>query len=746
MTVVFDVDAAFATFAEPVSIFSSEGTYIYINPAGEKLLGISANDLLGRTYLQVFPDLATHAYHQAFVRVASGGSPEERLEFHYAAMDRWSSQRLYAASGHVIVMWQDITERKRTENALQDSLAKVAETQRQFRLMIEWMPQLAWWAKPDGFIDYYNPRWYAYTGTTETDMEGWGWQSVHDPALLPSVLERWQHSIATGAPFEMEFPLRRHDGVFRWFLTRVAPLRDEQGEIIRWVGINTDIDEQKRALALVDDTLESMSDAFFVLDREWKVVRVNRNQERVSNIQRAQALGRVFWELFPSAAAPTSKYWIEYHRVMEERVTSHFEEYYAPLDLWTEVDAFPSPDSGIAVFFRDISERKRSDLQRAELLEQEQQARAAAEAADRSKDEFLAMLGHELRNPLAPIITALELMRLREPTIAQRERTVIERQVAHLVRLVDDLLDVSRITSGKVELSITRFDVAPLIARALDTASPIMEQRKHRVVTKVTPGLVVDADVHRLEQVLTNLLANAAKYTPPGGLITVEAECTNDMIAMRVSDNGVGITPALLPQVFELFVQGRQSIDRAQGGLGLGLAIVRRLVELHRGHVTAESAGAGHGSVFSVHLPIVQPTAGAALAPIGLPMKSPHVPDKRILVVDDNVDAAELLAEMLQTMGYATRIAHDGPSALRILESFTPDVAILDIGLPVMDGYELARLIRGRGNLDRLKLFALTGYGQATDRERTAGAGFDEHLVKPVDIARLGALLDRMLQ
>jgi PAS domain S-box-containing protein len=745
MTVPFDVEAAFATFDEPVSIFSSEGVYVYINPAGEKLLGIPASDLLGRTYLQVFPDLATHAYHHAFVRVASGGS-EERLEFHYAATDRWSSQRLYATRGHVIVIWQDITERKRAEHALEDSLAKVAETQRQFRLMIEWMPQLAWWAKPDGFIDYYNPRWYAYTGTTEADMEGWGWQSVHDPALLPSVLARWQDSIAMGAPFEMEFPLRRHDGVFRWFLTRVAPLRDEQGEIVRWVGINTDIDDQKRALAQVDETLESMNDAFFLLDREWNMVRVNRNQEKVSSTPRAESLGRQFWELFPSAAVPTSKYWIEYHRVMEERVTSHFEEFYAPFDLWTEVDAFPSPEGGIAVFFRDISERKRSELQRAQLFAREQEARATAETANRSKDEFLAMLGHELRNPLAPIVTALELMRLREPTTAQRERTVIERQVTHLVRLVDDLLDVSRITSGKVELSITRFDVAALLARAIDTASPIVEERKHRVAIDVTPGLVVDADVQRLEQVLTNLLANAAKYTPPGGLITVGAERTSDMIVMRVSDNGVGITPDLLPHVFELFVQGRQSIDRAQGGLGLGLAIVQRLVELHRGHVTAESAGVGYGSVFSVYLPFVEPTAGAPVAPIGLPTRSPHPVNRRILVVDDNEDAAELLAEMLQTMGYATRTAHDGPSALRVLESFTPDVAILDIGLPVMDGYELARLIRDRGNLARLKLFALTGYGQASDRERTAAAGFDEHLVKPVDIARLAALLEKRLE
>ncbi len=737
-----DYRAAFAAFEDPVSVFTREGRYVYINPSGERLLGLTGRELIGRTYLAVFPDLATHSYHQAFIRVAAAESQSERLEFHYPPMNRWSSQRLYASGDHVIVVWEDITDRKRRESELQASIARAAETERQFQTMIEAMPQLAWRAGPDGFIDYYNPRWYAYTGTSPADMEGWGWQSVHDPVLLPSVMERWQHSIATGEPFEMEFPLRGHDGVFRWFLTRVTPHRDASGTIVRWFGINTDIDEQRRALAMVEDTLESMSDAFFLLDRAWRVVRVNRNQERVSATPRERSLGRVFWEVFPATATPSSKYWIEYHRVMEQRCDSHFEEFYAPLDVWTEVDAFPSPEGGIVVFFRDISERKRSELQRALLLEREQAARITAEAASRTKDEFLAMLGHELRNPLAPITTALELMRARGLKEGERERAVIERQVTHLVRLVDDLLDVSRITRGSVELARQRIDLSTVVAGAIETASPLIEQRGHRVEADVPAGMFIDADGHRLRQVFSNLLANAAKYTPPGGRIDVAAGRDDDMVVVRISDNGVGIAADLLPRVFDLFSQGRQSIDRSEGGLGLGLTIVRRLVELHGGHVTAASQGVGEGSTFSVHLPIAKGAPIPLEATVPAAGRSPRGASRRVLIVDDNVDAAELLARLLDELGYITRTAHDGPGALKVLETFHPDSAVLDIGLPVIDGYELAQLIRARRDCGGIRLIALTGYGQANDRERTARAGFDGHLVKPVGTARLAALLD----
>ena len=728
-------------FEDPVSLFSPDGTYVYINPAGEKLLGMQAGDLVGRTYLAIFPDLATHPYRAAFERVSSGASAVERLEFHYPPMNRWSSQRIYMTQGFVTVVWQDVTARKQAELALLESIALATDTERQFQTMVEGMPQLAWRAGPDGFIDYYNPRWYEYTGTSPADMEGWGWQSVHDPALLPTVMERWQHSISTGEPFEMEFPLRRHDGAMRWFLTRVTPARDETGRVLRWIGINTDIDEQKRALAVLDDTLESMSDAFFLLDKDWRVVQVNRNQERVSQTTRRDSLGKRFWDLFPATAAPDSRYWIEYHRAMKLRVDVHFEEYYAPLDVWTEVDAFPSREGGIAVFFRDISERKRSELLRAESFAREKAARAAAEAASSTKDEFLAMLGHELRNPLAPITTALELIRQRGGAAHQRELVVIERQTLHLVRLVDDLLDVSRITSRKIELDRLPVDLTASLANAIETASPLIEQRGHTLDLKVAPGLTVIGDVHRLEQVFSNLIVNAAKYTPARGHIEITAVREGESVAVRVKDSGIGIPSDLLPRVFDMFIQGRRSIERADGGLGLGLTIVRRLVELHGGEVSAHSDGAGSGSTFSVYLPVA-PTVGdaaATAAPVPKLVSSPT--RRRVLVVDDNEDAAMMLAALLESLGFEVQTAHDGPSALATLHSFEPEAAVLDIGLPVMDGYEVARRIRTHNTLGRIQIVALTGYGQADDHARTAAAGFDHHLTKPVNISRLVGLL-----
>ncbi|QRK04964.1 response regulator [Archangium violaceum] len=375
-------------------------------------------------------------------------------------------------------------------------------------------------------------------------------------------------------------------------------------------------------------------------------------------------------------------------------------------------------------------------------------ARREAESANRAKDEFLAMLGHELRNPLAPILTALHLMRLRGGGAMERERTLIERQVHHLIRLVDDLLDVSRVTRGKVELKRERIELAEVVAKAIELASPLIEQREHTLTVEVPRhGLRLDADPTRLAQVFSNLLTNAAKYTEPRGRISLVGELESAEVVVKVRDNGTGISPETLPRVFELFVQERQALDRSQGGLGLGLAIVRSMVALHGGHVSVHSDGEGRGSEFTVRLPRVD--AGAVQAVTG----SSGVESKqsgrdtvptRILIVDDNKDAADILAESLELLECETRVAYDGPSALRIAAAFQPQVALLDIGLPVMDGYELARLLRQQQPTPGLRLVAVTGYGQESDRKHSSEAGFDAHLVKPLDFDELGELLRRL--
>jgi PAS domain S-box-containing protein len=399
-----------------------------------------------------------------------------------------------------------------------------------------------------------------------------------------------------------------------------------------------------------------------------------------------------------------------------------------------------------------LADRASLAVANARLYADAQGAREAAEQANRSKDEFLAMLGHELRNPLAPILTALQLMKLRQASAFEKERGVIERQVRHVVTLVDDLLDISRITRGKIELVHEPVDLGDTVAKALELAGPLMEERQHQVSLAVPRGLVVLGDPVRLAQVLANLLTNSAKYTNPRGHIVISATRSTPAddnpgeITLSVRDDGVGIEPELLPRVFHLFVQGQQALDRSKGGLGLGLAIVRTVVELHGGRVSAHSEGLGKGSEFRVTLPAHAVAASAAAQVSGISAPVPAPGAARVLVVDDNPDALELLTEVLRFKGHDVRGALDAAEALEVAVALRPDVALLDIGLPVIDGYELARRLRSLPGLGSVKLAALTGYGQPNDKERARAAGFDEHLVKPISIEQVEAVLERLLE
>jgi len=374
-------------------------------------------------------------------------------------------------------------------------------------------------------------------------------------------------------------------------------------------------------------------------------------------------------------------------------------------------------------------------------------ARREAEAANRAKDEFLAMLGHELRNPLAPILTALQLMNLRGDKSNLHERTIIDRQVRHLMRLVDDLLDVSRIARGKIELRQETIDLADVVAAAVESTSPLLEKRNHHLTVDVPKGLRLHGDMSRLIQVVVNVLSNAAKYTEPRGDIHVAARGEGEHIELRVRDSGIGISAEMMPHIFEMFAQERQALDRASGGLGLGLTIVKSLVDLHGGTVEARSDGVGKGSEFVIRLPVAPSTsvernvtASDARDPMSV------ASGRRILVVDDNADAARLLADALETVGHHARVAFDGPAALDLAADFQPDAALLDVGLPLMDGYEVAgRLLATAAGGRRPILVAVTGYGHAGDRERSREAGFDAHVAKPVDVAQLIDLLDKLL-
>lgn len=388
---------------------------------------------------------------------------------------------------------------------------------------------------------------------------------------------------------------------------------------------------------------------------------------------------------------------------------------------------------------REVERRDRAERQRERLV-------AELREASRAKDEFLAMLGHELRNPLTPIVTALRLMRLRTDGSTAREQDIIARQVEHLVRLVDDLLDVSRITRGKIGLKRQTVRVADVLTNAIEMAGLLPEQREHRLTVDIDPDLVWNVDATRLAQVVSNLLANAARYTAPGGHIELVAKLERrGMVAVSVRDDGIGLTPDVLARVFDLFFQGERNLDRAEGGLGIGLALVKNLVEMHGGQVSAASEGPGRGSTFVILVPgeriehlELEPRA------IRLDGVAAGIAPRRVLLVDDNVDGVQALAELLKECGHHVEAVYDPAAALDTVSRFSPEVAVIDIGLPGMDGYELVHRLRSEPASRACLFVALTGYGQDADRERSRSAGFHHHFVKPLDPPRLLHLIETL--
>ena len=387
-----------------------------------------------------------------------------------------------------------------------------------------------------------------------------------------------------------------------------------------------------------------------------------------------------------------------------------------------------------------IRARARQYQIRGHLLER-QKTEQALRTADRRKDEFLATLGHELRNPLAPILNSLEILKLSgafEDARTAPACAVMERQVHHLNRLVDDLLEVSRITRGIIEVKKEPLDLAAIVKAAVETSRPILDNLRHEIRLDLAPGQIsVPGDPVRLTQVFANLLNNAAKYTNHGGLITIATRRENGEAVVTVKDNGIGIAPTVLPQVFDMFMQVDRSTRRSQGGLGIGLTLVKSLVTMHGGSVEARSEGPGLGSEFIVRLPLLEEAA----LPAEAQRRIQPLPSRRILIVDDSRDGGESLAMLLRVLGGEVALAHSGRQALECVQTFAPDVVLLDIGMPGMDGYEVARRIRANPANRHIQLIALTGWGQDEDRQRSAAAGFNHHLVKPADVDKLRQLL-----
>ncbi|QOL50124.1 hybrid sensor histidine kinase/response regulator [Massilia litorea] len=476
---------------------------------------------------------------------------------------------------------------------------------------------------------------------------------------------------------------------------------------------------------------DSMKEGFALLDADWTLRHVNTAAAHISRRPAGALIGQSHWKAFPELVGTEVE--SLYRQVQRERTAASVEHHHvfpSGSQAWIEIRAVPALRDELAVFFRDISERKRSEKQLQESA--------------RRKDEFLAMLAHELRNPLAPIGAAaqlLQLVKLDEVRVRDTSR-IIARQVEHMTGLVNDLLDVSRVTTGLVTLDAVPVDMRQVVSHAVEQVTPLLQSRRHELSLQLAPDtFMVTGDEKRLVQVLANILNNAAKYTPEGGKLRLDMGIADGEIVVGVADNGIGMDAALVPHVFDLFSQAERTPDRSSGGLGLGLALVKSLVELHRGSVSAASDGPGKGSRFTIWLPRREETVEQAdVAPPNADPDDACAP-LRIMVVDDNVDAAATLAMLLEALGHTALVEYSPTRALARARRERPDVCLLDIGLPEMDGNELARRLRAQPETARALLVAITGYGQEHDRSTALAAGFDHHMVKPVDTARLGAIL-----
>ncbi|GAB3452751.1 hypothetical protein GCM10027321_01900 [Massilia terrae] len=499
-----------------------------------------------------------------------------------------------------------------TSRRAQNALVRQHEA---FEMLADNISQHAWTLSPEGKFQWFNRRWYQYTGLDRASDLGEQWRTANShPSHHERVEAGLRHAVETGSPWEDIFPLRAADGSFQWFLVRALPILDAEGKVRHWFGTDTNIDKRLR------------------LEQELK-------------------------------------------------------------------------------------------------------------EGNRRKDEFIATLAHELRNPLAPIQAGLELMKLNPafPPPLVRTRDIMSRQLAHLVRLIDDLLDVSRISSGKLDLQLAAVPLRDVIESALETSRPHIEASGHRLdVSLPAEPLLVNGDLVRLAQVVGNLLNNGAKYTPDGGAVGISAQREDKEAVIRVSDNGIGIDREMLPHIFDLFSQAPTARDRRKGGIGVGLSIARQLVQMHGGSLSAESPGIGYGSTFTIRLPLVDWDGGAGPQE---DMATPLADVKRVLILDDNEDAALTLGTLLEMAGHTVALAHTGREAIELATRMSPDIAFLDIGLPDMSGYDVARALRANPALDNLRLVALTGWGAPRDREQGREAGFEHHLTKPVTLGAIGAIL-----
>lgn len=648
---------------------------------------------------------------------------------------------------------------------LQRHLAEraLALSESRFLNLADAAPAMLWVTEPDGSCSFLSRGWYEFTGQTEAIGLGFGWTSAIHPEDREAATTAFLNASERKEEFGLEHRILHVDGSYRWVIDTGRPRFSAAGAFLGFVGNVLDITDRKQAEQTLHETREMLSAVFAalpvgvaVVEQTGKLLLSNQEMHQYlpTNILPSLDDSRHDrWRAFHPDGQPYSRKDFPGSRALRgERVVPGIEALYRNDEgdeIWTQVAAVPLKDRdgvphGQVSIVTNIDAFKRTEaaLRQAEL----NQRALFDEVAKSNKNlsEFLAVLAHELRNPLAPILTGLEIMRMRSdsPETIVNVRGIIERQVKQLSHLINDLLDIARVTNGKVDIKKESVDLKSIVSSAVETSLPLIEKGHHEFTLKLHAGpLPVSADAARIAQVIGNLLTNAAKYTPHGGKIKLAVEQDGNEAVISVSDNGIGIPAESLESVFDMFSQVGRNMAHAQGGLGIGLSLVRQLVSLHGGTVAAISEGEGKGSKFVVRLPIDIANAAVGTtddAPGGVARAGKTF---RILVADDNVDAAMTLFSLLEMYGHELRIAHDGQQALQAAEEFRPDVVFLDIGMPDMTGYEVAQRLRKIEGLARSTIVAVSGWGAKEDLARSKEAGFDMHFTKPVAPERVSDFL-----
>ncbi|MBX6312714.1 MAG: PAS domain S-box protein [Isosphaeraceae bacterium] len=730
---------------DAIALIERDGIVSYVSPPIVRVLGYTPEEFIGLgPFEAVHPDDRDEAKRRFAELLQEPGSTQTAVNRvrHKDGSWRWietvsTNQLDQSGTGAVIANLRDVTDQTRAEEA-------VREAEEKFRFIVESATEFAIFTTDlAGRVESWNPGASRILGYEEEEVLGQDCRIFFAPEdnAGDQVGREMRNSLTRGHGNDERWHLRKGGRRF-WASGLMMPLRDDEGNVRGYLKILRDMTREKRAEEALRESearFRSMADSAPVMIWMADV----QGRRTYFNKPWLDFTGRTPAEDLPAA-------WLDsVHPDDRERCTAAFGaafedrtsvdveyrlrrsdgEYRWVFDRASPLFSHEGELTGYIGSGIDITDRKHAE--------------EALKDADRRKNEFLAMLAHELRNPLAAINNAVQLtLRPGDEDNLEWSKGVIERQAKHLARLLDDLLDVARITQGKIQLRKEPLDLSTVIARAVEVVRPLFERRRHTLTLAVAHGqLPVFADPTRMEQILVNLLTNAAKYTEEEGSISLTAYRDGEII-VSVKDNGHGIPPEMLPRVFELFAQVDRTIDRSQGGLGIGLTLARSLVRMHGGEIRAVSEGPGKGSEFTIRLPVVgehHPEPPRAEPRAAEPPKR----GLRVLVVDDNRDTAVGMARLLKSSGYEVTTAHDGPTAVELARAERPDAILLDIGLPGIDGYEVARQIRNEeGGRDTL-LIAVSGYGQQGDRERSRLAGFDHHLVKPVGYDLLISLLDR---